>query len=91
MILFALADSRSPGPVACEFKECIAIPCSADRVTASLPLLRVLQLALHSSTLPCLFFGSRMPTWPAALASACPHLSLLVSDVSTARRACRAA
>ena len=41
--------------------------------------------------LPCLFFGSRMPTWPAALASACPHLSFFVSDVSTARRACRAA
>jgi len=90
-ILFALADSRSPGPVACEVKECIAIPCSADRFTASLPLLRVLELALHFSTLPCLFFGSRMPTLPAALASACSHLSFFVFDVSTARRACSAA
>ena len=45
----------------------------------------------HLSTLPCLFFGSRMPTWPAALASACSHLSFFVCDVSTARRACRAA
>jgi len=89
-IFFALAGSRSPGPVACKFIECIAIPCSADRFTASLPPLRVLELALHFSTLPCLFFGSPMPTWPAALASACSHLSFFVC-VSTARRACRAA
>ena len=81
--------SRFPGPVACEFKECIAIPCSADRFTASLPLIRVPEL-VSFSTLPCLIFGSRMPTWPAALASACSHLSFFVCDVSTARRACRA-
>jgi hypothetical protein len=86
---FVLAGSRSPGPVACEFKECIAIPCPADRFTASLPLLRVLQLVTFS-TLPCLFFGSPMPTWPAALAPACPH-PFFVLDVSTARRACRTA
>jgi len=58
------------------------------RFTASLPLIRVLQL-VSFSTLPCLFFGSRMPTWPSALASACPLLSFRVSDVSIARRACR--
>ena len=34
-------------------------------------------------------FGSCVPTWPAALASACSHLSFFVFDVSTARRACR--
>jgi len=63
-----------------------------DRFTASLPLLRVRVLELVSfSTLPYLLFGSRMPTWPAALASACSHLSFFVFDVSTARRACRAA
>ena len=33
----------------------------------------------------------RISTWPAALASACSHLSFFVCDVFTARRACRAA
>jgi len=51
----------------------------------------VLSVQVQNNTLPCLFFGSRMPTWPAVLASACPHLSFFVSDASTARRACRAA
>jgi hypothetical protein len=88
-MMFALAGSRSPGPVACEFKECIAIPCFDDRFTASLPLIRVLQLVTFS-TLPCLFFGSPMPTWPAALVPACLH-PFFVLDVSTARRACRTA
>jgi len=49
-----------------KFKQCIAIPCSADRFAASLPLLRVLEL-VSFNTLPCLLFGSRMPIWPAAL------------------------
>jgi len=43
-IFFALADSRSRDLGACEFKECIAIPCSADRFTASLPSTRVLEM-----------------------------------------------
>jgi hypothetical protein len=93
----ALAGSRSPGPVACEFKECIAIDCSAIRSTASLPSLTrsstgfvqcIQGLTPWYTTLPLLWFSHAHSA--RCLGSCLPFL-VLCRDVFTARRACRAA